>query len=62
MKTQKIKNKSRSYKASRFDTTMETFVKRHDLDLDRNVRGDMKLGNYLEQKGYPSLSQMLEKS
>lgn len=41
----------------RKDTKVATIEKRYGVDL--GVRSDMKLGNYLEQKGYPSLSSML---
>jgi len=34
-----------------------TIEKKYSVDL--GVRSDMKLGNYLQQKGYPSLSGML---
>ena len=59
MKTQRSKNESGQFVAKRFDTKISTIEKKYNVDL--GVRGDMKLGNYLEQKGYPSLSKMLKK-
>jgi len=45
------------FRTIRKDTKVATIEKRYGVDL--GVRSDMKLGNYLEQKGYPSLSSML---
>ena len=42
----------------RFDTKISTIEKRYGIDL--NVDGEMKLGTYLKEKGYPSLSKMLQ--
>lgn len=45
--------------AKRSDTKISTIEKQYGVDL--GVRGDMKLGTYLREKGYPSLSRMFEK-
>lgn len=45
--------------AKRFDTKISTIEEKYGVKLD--VRGDTKLGNYLRDKGYPSLSKMLQK-
>lgn len=52
-------NKDGQLTTNRFDTKISTIEKKYDIDL--GVRGDMKLGNYLIKKGYPSLSKMLQK-
>jgi len=49
-----------TYRPVRSDTKVNTIEKKYGVDL--GVRSDMKLGNYLEKKGYPSLSSMLKKS
>lgn len=59
MKTSRSKNKKGQFTAKRYDTKVETIEKQYGVDL--GVRGDMKLGNYLKEKGYKSLSKMLEK-
>ena len=59
MKTSRSKNKKGQFAAKRYDTKVETIEKQYGVDL--GVRGDMKLGNYLKEKGYKSLSKMLEK-
>jgi len=48
------------YRSIRSDTKVGTIEKKYDIDL--GVRPDMKLGNYLEKKGYSSLSSMLRDS
>ena len=53
------KTNSGQFTAKRFDTKISTIEKQYGVDL--GVRGDMKLGTYLEEKGYPSLSKMLKK-
>ena len=45
--------------AKRNDTKVGTIEKKYGVDL--GVRSDMKLGNYLKQKGYGSLADMLRK-
>lgn len=57
MKTRE-KRKSGRFVAKRYDTKMGTIEKKYGVDL--GVRSDMKLGNYLKEKGYPSLSAMLK--
>ena len=59
MTTERTKNKDGQFAAKRFDTKISTIEKQYGVDL--GVRGDMKLGNYLKEKGYPSLSRMLKK-
>ena len=58
MKDARNKSQDGKFVAKRFDTKVSTIEKKYNVDL--GVRGDMKLGNYLQQKGYPSLSKMLE--
>jgi hypothetical protein len=58
MKKARAKTKSGQFATKRFDTKMSTIEKTYNVDL--GVRGDMKLGNYLKEKGYPSLSKMLK--
>ncbi len=57
-------NRSRTskgtYRQIRRDTEIGTIEKKYGVDL--GVRRDMKLGNYLEKKGYPSLSRLLKDS
>ncbi len=57
--TTRTKNKNGQFVTKRFDTKISTIEKTYGVDL--GVRGDMKLGNYLKDKGYPSLSKMLQK-
>jgi hypothetical protein len=59
MKNIRSKTQSGQFVAKRFDTKISTIEKKYKVDL--GVRSDMKLGNYLEKKGYPSLSKMLKK-
>jgi hypothetical protein len=42
----------------RKDTLMKTIERKYGKDF--GVRSDKKLGNYLKEKGYNSLSQMLK--
>lgn len=58
MKNSRTKTQSGQFVAKRFDTKISTIEKEYDVEL--GVRGDMKLGNYLKLKGYPSLSKMLK--
>ena len=44
----------------RSDTKIQTIENKYGIDL--NVRGDMKLGNYLRKEGLPSLSKLVKKS
>jgi len=59
METSRGKNKKGQFAVKRYDTKIKTIEKQYGVDL--GVRGDMKLGNYLKQKGYKSLSRMLKK-
>jgi len=59
MKDLRTKNKDGQFATKRFDTKISTIEKKYEINL--GVRGDMKLGNYLKKKGYPSLSKMLKK-
>ncbi len=58
MSTDRTKNKDGQFATKRFDTKISTIEEQYGVDL--GVRGDMKLGNYLKEKGYPSLSKMLK--
>lgn len=58
MKNSRSKTQKGQFLAKRFDTKISTIEKKYSVDL--GVRGDMKLGNYLKVKGYPSLSKMLK--
>lgn len=53
------KNKSGQFKQKRSDTLVKTIEKNYKVDF--GVRGDMKLGTYLERKGLPSLGKAIEK-
>ena len=59
-----VKSRSRTnqgtYRQLRRDAQIGTVEKKYGVDL--GVRSDMKLGKYLEKKGYPSLSRMLRDS
>lgn len=44
----------------REDTKMGTVEKKYDVDF--GVRSDKKLGNYLKERGFPSLSKLLDAS
>jgi hypothetical protein len=44
----------------REDTLIKNIEKKYGVDF--NVRGDMRLGTYLEEKGLPSLSKALERA
>ncbi|MEK7458606.1 MAG: hypothetical protein AAB612_03975 [Patescibacteria group bacterium] len=46
------------YRQIRRDAKVSTIEKKYGVDL--GARSDMKLGNYLKEKGYPSLSRMLK--
>lgn len=48
------------FKKKRSDTKMGTIEKKYGKDF--GVRSDKKLGNYLKEKGYSSLSQLLVKN
>lgn len=46
-----------TYRQIRSDTRVDTIEKRYGVDL--GARSDKQIGNYLREKGYPSLSRML---
>jgi hypothetical protein len=46
------------FRHKRSDTQIGTIEKKYHVDLD--ARSDMELGNYLKNKGYDSLSKLLE--
>ncbi len=56
------KNRARTnqgkYRQIRSDTKVGTIEKRYGVDL--GARSDKQIGNYLKEKGYPSLSRMLK--
>ncbi|OGG78317.1 hypothetical protein A3A36_03140 [Candidatus Kaiserbacteria bacterium RIFCSPLOWO2_01_FULL_52_12b] len=58
MSTSRTKTSEGKFVAKRFDTKVSTIEKTYGIDL--GVNGNMKLGNYLKQKGYPSLSKLLK--
>ena len=47
------------FRKKREDTLIKNIEKKYDVDF--NVKGNMKLGTYLKEKGLPSLSKALEK-
>lgn len=52
------RTQSGQFKSRRSDTPISIIEKQYNLLL--GVRSDMKLGNYLDQKGYSSLSKLLK--
>ena len=46
------------FRAKRSDTTVRSIEHQHGIDL--NARSDMQLGNLLRQRGFDSLSQLLQ--
>lgn len=48
------------FRKKREDTKIGTIEKQYGVDF--GVRADMKLGSYLEKKGFPSLSKALDKA
>jgi len=58
MSTARTKTSNGKFVAKRFDTKVSTIEKTYGIEL--GVPGDMKLGNYLKEKGYPSLSKLLK--
>lgn len=52
------RNKIGQFKKKRSDTKMGNIEKQYGRDF--GVRADKKLGNYLEERGVPSLSKLLE--
>lgn len=55
----KQQTNSGQIRRKREDTIIKNIEKKYDVDF--NVRGDMKLGTYLKEKGLPSLSKALNK-
>ena len=53
------KNQKGQFVAKRFDTKVGIIEEKYGVDL--GVRSDTKLGNYLEEKGFKSLAEMLRK-
>ena len=49
---------SNQIRKKRIDTKIGTIEKKYDRDF--GVRSDKKLGNYLKEKGFPSLSKLLD--
>lgn len=45
------------FRKKREDTKIGTIEKKYDRDFA--IRSDKKLGNYLKEKGFPSLSKLL---
>ena len=58
MTTSRTRTDEGKFVAKRYDTKISTIEKTYGIDL--NVNGNMKLGNYLKEKGYPSLSKLLK--
>jgi len=57
MAGQRTRTNKGAFRPVRSDTKVGTIEKKYSVDL--GVRSDKKLGNYLKEKGYPSLSRML---
>ena len=55
-----MKQKSGQIRRKRADTNMGTVEKEYGRDF--GVRSDKKLGNYLEEQGFSSLSKLLTQS
>lgn len=55
----KQQTNSGKIRRKREDTLIKNIEKKYDVNF--NVRGDMKLGTYLKDKGLPSLSKALDK-
>lgn len=60
MAANRSRTKQGTYRQIRSDTKIGTIEKKYGVDL--GTRSDKKLGNYLKEKGYPSLSSMLKDS
>ncbi len=58
MAKQRSRTSKGTYRPVRSDTKVGTVEKRYGVDL--GVRPDMKLGTFLKEKGYPSLSRMIK--
>lgn len=57
MSNKRSRTKKGTYRSIRSDTKIGTVEKRYGVNL--GVRPDMKLGKFLKEKGYPSLSRIL---
>lgn len=55
----KQQTNSGQIRRKREDTLIKNIEKKYDVNF--GVRGDMKLGTYLKDKGLPSLSKALDK-
>ena len=55
----KTRTKQGRFVAKRKDTKISTIEEKYSVDL--GVRSDMELGNYLKEKGFKSLADMLNK-
>ena len=51
--------KKEQFRQKRADTKIGTIEKKYGRDF--GVRSDKKLGNYLKEQGFPSLSKLLAK-
>ena len=60
MTAKRTRTNEGTFRPIRSDTKVSTIEKRYNVNL--GVRSDMEMGNYLKQKGYPSLSGMLRDS
>lgn len=60
MTTKRSRTNEGTFRPVRSDTKVSTIEKRYNVNL--GVRSDMKIGKYLRQKGYPSISGMLRDS
>ncbi|MEI7579247.1 MAG: hypothetical protein WCJ58_04370 [bacterium] len=58
MKNKKQTTIKRQFVTKRSDTKISSIEREYKVNL--GVRSDMKLGNYLKRKGYPSLAAMLK--
>lgn len=58
MNTQ-VRTKTGTFRQKRADTMIKTIEKQYGKDLA--VRGDMKLGTFLKEKGFSSLNQLIRK-
>lgn len=57
MKGYRPRNQNGELRDKRDDTLMRTIEKQYDRNFD--VRGDMKLGNFLKREGFDSLNDLL---
>ena len=53
--------KNPQFRQKRSDTKIGTIEKQYGVEF-KNTRSDMKLGNYLEKKGFSSLSKALKRA